>query len=1111
MDIGDWLARLGLPQYAKAFAQNAVDGEVLAQLTADDLKELGVTLVGHRRKLLNAIECLRSPPEPAPDNVEPDLEPAAGAVAERRHLTVLFCDLAGFESFSARLDPEDLRDLIATFHAAITEAMQSQAGFIAQYLAHGALVYFGYPAADEDDAERALRSALQLREAVQQMRIDGFDMQMRAGLATGLAVVGDLSEGSQASHERRMMGETPNLAARLQASAQPGEIVIDAATRRLTGRLFELAERPAATLKGFAAPVPSWSVLSEALAENRFEALRSGETPLVGREEELELLGRRWEQVKAGSGRVVMISGEPGLGKSRLVAAFQQRIKTEEALELRYFCSPHHETSALYPIVTHLTRAANFAADDSLEQKLEKLGRLAAKSDDLPFLAEALSLPARGDGTTDGLAPQERRQKLFAALFARIDQLASTKPLFLLFEDMHWVDPTTQEVVDLLISGIERKSILLVLTHRPQYRARWGGQANVASIFLTRLRSEDRTALIRSLIGNTGLASGMIEEIAERTDGVPLFVEELTRAVVESGDVTLLKSTPAVSDRVPATLHASLMARLDHLGVAAREVAQVASVIGREFTYEALDALVAKSRVVAPATIPRALAALTESGLVFVRGTPPLSSYTFKHALVHDAAHSTLLRTQRQKLHAAVVSTLVEDENSSPEVLAYHLFEAGDHERAAREWLRAARRANGQSAVREALDNLDWADGLLRSLPKNDETEKLQLDIEAERILPTVMVAGFGSPEIRAVLDRVERLAEQLGAEKPLLLLLHRFMDHVTRGHFQTGLSLGMEFSRRAGSELAIISHRLLGNCYMCMGRLREARPLFDAIIADDPMHSAKLRFAYVYDTRAFALINQSVVLSVMGFLDQAEASRECALTIERELKHPITTTLVLSMALVHVTLVEDRALIGALSARILEYSQKFNMPHYNRVARIARAYVLAHDGDVAAGLAGIEACLAEWLELGYGYQMSIMWIMQVRVQMLDDSKIEQARQTVERALEHSLKGDEALFTSELHRLRGLIALRGTDPDREDAAAEAFALALEIARGQEARLLELRAALSLARLRRDQGRDAEARALLRPVYDWFSEGFDKPDLIEASALLAELSSPVLLH
>jgi len=1111
MDVSDWLGRLGLPQYAKAFADNAVDEDVVAQLTADDLKELGVTLIGHRRKLLTAIESLRSPPsaDAAGSGEEIGIaQPSASSSVERRHLTVLFCDLADWEALSASLDPEDLRELVGKYHAAVADIVRSHAGFVAQYLAHGALIYFGYPVAHEDDAERAVRAALLLRDATRQVCVNGLDLQMRAGLATGLVVVGDLSEGSQAFHEHRLMGETPNLAARLQALAEPGAIIIDIATRRLIGRLFNLLERPPAGLKGFEVPVLSWTVLGEASVESRFEALRSGETPLIGRDEELELLERRWQQAQAGSGRVVMISGEAGLGKSRLVSAVEQRIKDEGGAELRYFCSPHHTSTALYPIAAYLTRAANFAPTDTPEQRLEKLRAHAARPEDLPFLADALSLAPALSERINELAPQDRRKKLFAALLARIDQLTTTRSLFILFEDMHWIDPTTQEVVDDLISKIERKPILLVLTHRPQFRPPWTGQANVTSLSLTRLRSEERASLIRSLSGNAGLSREMIEEIAERTDGIPLFAEELTKAVIESGNLELLKSTPNLADQVPATLHASLMARLDHLGLEARETAQVASVIGREFTYVSLKALAIQSRALPGEVIDSALKALADSGLVFARGNPPLATYSFKHALVHDAAYSTLLRTQRQKLHSVFSSILLADQKSTPEVLAYHLAEAGDHQKAAKEWLRAALRANEQSAAREALQNLDHAERMVHALPKTETSRRLQLEIEAERILPINMLTGFGSAEVRTVLDRAESLANDLGADKPMLLLFYRYVDHFSRSELKTALSLAVEMSRRADAELTIIGDRALAGCKMSLGLLSEALPHFKKVIAQDPGRSAKLRFAYVYDPQAFAYINMALTLLLLGFPDQAERSRQKAFVVEKELAHPGTTAWVIAMGLVYAMLIDDRSSIDVLSARLLDHAQKFKMLHFHRLARVNIAYLKALQGHRDAGLAEIEACLSEWLSAGYRYFLSIIWIVQIRVQLLSEGKIEDAFATARVALADIAETEEAILAAELHRLTGVIALADANASGEALAEQAFTTALDVARSQDAKLLELRAATSLARLWRNQRRDAEAEALLAPVCNCFTEGFGMPDLMEAKALLDELSTPL---
>ena len=1108
MDVGAWLGRLGLQQYAEVFAENRIDAEVLEQLTAEDLKELGVTALGDRRRLLTAIESLREGERVRVSSGEQRRpgDAQTGSAAERRHLTALFCDLVDSTALSASLDPEDYQEIIRRYRSVITDAAGSQGGFVAQYRGDGALIYFGFPAAHEDDAERALRTALLLRDRAQEIQVNGASLQVRAGLATGLVVVGERAEGTKASEPPRIIGETPDLATRLQSLAEPGGIVIDAATSRLVGRMFELSERAATTLKGIERPVQCWNVLGEARVESRFEALRSGETPLFGRDEELELLERRWQQAKDGSGRIIMISGEAGLGKSRLVSAFRERIGEDHPTELRFFCSPQHTTTALYPVTAHVTRAANLSSSDAPGQKIEKLAALFTNPDDLPFIADLLSLPVNPSARLEDFAPQEKRQKVFTALLRRVEELAQDKALFLFFEDLHWIDPTTLELMDILISGISRKPVLVIVTFRPQFRPPWTGQANVSTVALNRLLPEDRAALIQALAGNIGLSREMIDEIAERTDGIPLFAEELTKAVLESSNAELLKTTSAVGSEVPATLHASLMARLDHLGSVARETAQVGSVIGREFSYDRLVALVAQSRVLPLDVVDPALGALVDSGLVFVRGTPPSASYTFKHALVQDAAHSTLLRTQRQKLHAVLASILEADEKVAPEVVAYHLGEAGEYEKAAREWLRAALWANEQSAVREALQNLDEATRSLLLLPRTTASQTLQLQVETARIFPTMMTAGFGSKEVGAVLDRAETIAAELGADKPILLLFHRSMSSLSRSDFNTGLPLALEFLHRADPEVSMVAHRVCSSCFMPLGRLREALSHFEAVIAEDAARSAKLRFAFVSDPHALTLINMALTLLLLGLPEDAERTRERALEREKLLAHPPTTAWVVAMGLLYAILIDDRNLMEVLSPRMFQQVQKFKVPHFERVARMNVAYLTALKGDPGAGLTEIDACLAEWLAVGYRYLLPLAWIVKIRIQLLINDKIESALETVKVGLAHVAETDEAMLAAELHRLHGVVALASQREGNERLAEQAFETAIAVARSQEAKWLELRAATSLARLWRDQGRHEEAERLLAPVYNWFTQGLNTPDLLEAKALLDELST-----
>jgi class 3 adenylate cyclase len=591
INVADWLCRLGLEQYAPAFAANHIDAEVLPELTADDLLGLGVTSIGHRRKLLAALAALRSE---ASQVTTAFTSAAISGGAERRQLTVMFCDLVGSTALSARFDPEDLREVIGAYHRCVADTVAHFAGFVAKYMGDGVLIYFGYPEAHEDDAERAVRAGLAVIDAVGGLETPE-PLNVRLGIASGLVVVGDLI-GAGAALERGVVGETPNLAARLQALARPGTLVIAEGTRRQIGSLFEVEDLGPQPLAGFAEPQRAWRVIGESGVVSRFEALRSEATPLVGRDEELDLLLRRWQQAKAGEGRAVLISGEPGIGKSRLAATLSERIENDPHTRLRYFCSPYHQDSALYPFITQLERAAGFERDDTAEEKLGKLRELLAPGargdDEIELLAELLSLP--NSATDLNLSPQRKRELLFEALLHQLEALAQSRRVLMAFEDAHWIDPTTRELLYLTLDRVARLPVLLVITFRPEFQHAWSGQPHVTSLALNRLGGHDGAALVERLAANASFARETVDEIVERADGVPLFVEELTKAVLERADqdnrvAAVLAASRLPNLAIPATLHASLIARLDRLGPVPKEVGQIGAVIGREFGYELIE------------------------------------------------------------------------------------------------------------------------------------------------------------------------------------------------------------------------------------------------------------------------------------------------------------------------------------------------------------------------------------------------------------------------------------------------------------------------------------------------------------------------------------------
>jgi class 3 adenylate cyclase/predicted ATPase len=1108
MDVAAWLQALGLERYAPAFRDNEIDWEVLPKLTSEDLREIGVAAMGHRRKLLDAIAALGPTVAAAAPMAAPDV--SAPAEAERRQLTVMFCDLVGSTALSTRHDPEDLRELIGDYHRTIADTVGRFAGFVAKYMGDGVLIYFGYPRAHEDDAERAVRAGLAVIEAVRRLPAREH-LRVRLGIATGLAVVGDLI-GEGAARERGVVGETPNLAARLQGLATPGALVIADSTRRQIGALFELEDLGPQALAGFAELQPAWRVIGESGMLSRFEALRSGTTPLVGREEELELLIRRWEQVKSGEGRVMLLVGEPGIGKSRLTAALSERIGSQPHTRLRYFCSPHHQDSALYPFITRLERAASFARDDTVEGRLGKLRALLAPGarddDDIALLSELLSLPSSAADLN--LSPQRKREKLFEAVLNELAAEARRRPVLMVFEDAHWIDPTSRELLDLTVDRVRHLPVLLAITFRPEFQPPWGGRAHVTSLALNRLGERDGEVLVQKLAGNAALTPDIVAEIVERTDGVPLFVEELTKAVLESAEqgdrvAAVMATTSPAALSVPATLHASLMARLDRLGPVAKEVAQIGAVLGREFSYELIEPVAQRPE----RELQVALDQLGDAGLLFCRGTAPYASYLFKHALVQDAAYSTLLRGRRQELHARVAAALEEHfadlVERQPELLAHHLTAAGDTERAVDQWLKAGQHAAAQFAYLEAIAHLERGLGLLHSLPESPV--QYGREIELQLALGLCQLTAKGAVAAQLPYMRAHELAESSGEPQQRFEALYGvWQSTMVSGGIAAASPLSERLLRMAEWEgddgLRLQAHHSGWATWCWAGDPARAREHADAgrLLYDLEKHASHRLVYGGHDPGACAGYVGAQAEWLLGYPEKALASIIDALALAERIAHPFTLSIALNLSsLLYLNRREpEQALRQLEAAEALAAEQRLSLM---LEPDMLRGVALAGQGAVDEAIARIREGMANCARLGRTILLpyGLAFLAEGLAQHGDRAA---ALVALREGLDTARATGEHFWDAELHRLTGTVLLAENKLDEGQASLQQ---AIRIAQAQQAKLLELRAARDLARLWGEQGRQAEARELLAPVYGWFTEGFDTADLKEAKALLDELT------
>jgi class 3 adenylate cyclase/tetratricopeptide (TPR) repeat protein len=1060
--------------------------------------------------------------------------------AERRQLTVMFCDLVGSTALSTQLDPEELREVVRVYQETCTEVIRRYDGHIAQHLGDGLLVYFGYPAAHEDDAQRAVRTGLEIVQALQSRARQqaasaplphgrGSDpLRVRIGIHTGLVVIGEI--GSSEKREILALGETPNLAARIQGQANPDEVVISAATYHLVEGLFECEGRGEPELKGVATPLTLYRVLQESETHSRFQVVaRKGLTPLVGREHEVGLLRERWERVKDGAGQVVLLSGEPGIGKSRLVEALKETVEREgvRCLELR--CSPYAQNSALQPVVEHLQRVLRFRPDDTPDEKLRKLSCAPLQTEAIPLLATLLSLPHPTDFPALTSSPQKQKEKTLEALVAWLSAEAKQHPVVYAWEDLHWADPSTLELLTLFLAQVPTARLLAVLTFRPEFVPPWGVHSYLSQLTLSRMGRAHVEAMVEKVTGGKALPTDVIQQIVSKTDGVPLFVEELTKSVVESVEV---RNHSPLRLGIPATLQDALMARLDRLGPA-KEIAQLGATLGREFTYELLHAV----SLLHEETLQQSLRQLVEAELVFQSGMPPQATYLFKHALVQDTAYQSLLKSRRQQLHQQVARVLVRQfpqvVETQPELVAHHYTEAGLIEQAIPYWQQAGERSVDRSAYVEAISHLSKGLELLKTLPETMEHLYQELNLQTPLGLAFMATKWYGAPEVGKAYTRARELCRQLGETPQLAQVLYGlWIFHLVQAELQTAYEAAEQLLRLGENtqDLALIieGHHGLGQILYYMGKFAAARDhLEQAIVLYDPQPSSSPAIRPIQDPGVLSRGYAAWSLWFLGYPDQALQRVHEAFDLAQKLSHPMSFGFALNFAsTLHQFRKEEQPAqewaetitklasehgvpphlfsYAGRKSTFMAFASEHDFTQFVARGTFMREAMLAGQGQVEEDLTQLHQSINTYLVAGGAELLRPIYLSGLAAAHGTVGQIDEGLTLVTEALAILNNAGQRLNEVGLYLLKGSLLLK-IGGQKAEEVEKCFRQALDVARRQEAKSLELQAATRLARLWRQQGKRAEAHKLLSEVYNWFTEGFDTKDLQEAKTLLEELN------
>ena len=1114
-DLADWLGRHGLGQYAQTFAEHNIDHSVLLDLTEADLEKIGISL-GHRKKLLRAIDAVR-PARQARDPIKVSrvgaeaIPPVQHRDAEFRQITVMFCDLVGSTQLAEKLDPEVLHKLIDAYRGECSTAIRRYGGAVARYFGDGVMAFFGWPSAHEDDAVRAVHAALEIVAGV--TKISGpVTLSCRVGVCSGPVIVGEIGNSTN-SWSMDAVGETPNMAARLQTLAATNTVLISESTRRLVSAAFDLQDLGPQEIKGVTEPLRVYLVLAAKNIASRFEAAHAGSlTPLVGRSTELSLLLDRWQKVKEGDGQVIILSGAPGVGKSRLLYELKSHIQQKPHVLLQHQCSPYHGQSAFFPVIEQIEQAAQLTTREGDADKLAKLRaylpRLPeSQIDPVLLIAKLLSVPLENNLELSGLTPQQIKNRTISTLVEMLLAFSIQGPTLCVFEDAHWLDPSTLELLEVIIKRIDQARVLLIVSCRPEFRPPWITRPNTTMYSLTRLSQTEVKTMIRDLLRGGNMPQPLLDQIAEKADGVPLFIEELISSTLSTPLRTRGNfehtAQPALL-RVPETLSDALMERLDRVAPS-RKLAQIAAVIGREFSQELLSA----ASQIDEDDMLLALSLLEEADIIHRVGISPFVRFAFKHVLLRDAIYDSLLRSKRQQIHADIAAILEHDfpelAENQPEVLAFHYQEAGNHQQAIRCWFKSGQRALEHSANVEAIANFRKALRLANALPETPERTKQEIDIQLALGIPLIAVQGYASAETREAFSQARTLCLRLGDIPEYFQALFGLWGHCWMcGKNDEALPMAEEFLSRSRAlsdpVLLMVSHRVMGSTLLTIGDFQSSANHFEETIRISPNKGKQSLYnLYMVEPQAASLLLLSWDLWFLGYPDQSLSRVSEALALAQDLGHPYTVAFAHYMTSVVHLLRGDAARAFESAEKSFEISQEQRFSLYVILSRISRGRAVGDLGRLGDARDEIALGIEEARRKGIGFMLPMMdsWLADIHAKAGENAH---ALAIVEQALTNISDVTGRSWESELHRQRAQILLT-LSPSRVSKAESDLKKSIEVARRQNAKSLELRAATSLAELWRNQGRPDEARAMLGPICRWFQEGDETIDLRQARAAL----------